>query len=206
MTDNENSIIFVLQLINFQTKIKFKNNMNFSNITLLGKGVTRRTTAGQTRESEFSFRYSRYTKTNKAGLEEKVNQFVFTRGGIDTLGVAGPSTSAAPFHDTDNGIVGIAIVAADKGNFLAPSKRSQAGKKSNTVTVPSLFNALVAEGMINPDFEGSHYFDVKLLGSDDNGSYFQVVPSTIEPKAYVAGEAEEVEDADLAPSTNEAGN
>jgi hypothetical protein len=162
--------------------------MEFSNIQILSKGTTRKSTAGTTRESEFAFRYSNYTKKTKAGLEEKVSQFVFTRGGIDTLGVAGPSTSAAAFHDKVNGVVGIAILGADKGNFLAPSKRSVEGKKSNTVTVPNLVAALAHEGMLSVEFEGAQYFDVKLLGSDENGTYFQVVNSEIDPKPYVIGD------------------
>ncbi len=169
--------------------------MDFGKINLLSKGTTRKSTAGVTRESEFAFRYSNYTKTNKAGLQEKVSQFVFTRGGIDTLGVAGPSTSAAAFHDEENGVVGIAIIAADKGNFLAPSKRSLEGKKSNTVTVPNLVKALVAENMLLEDFEGAQYFDVKLLGNDENGTYFQVVASEIPAKPYVAGDENATDEA-----------
>jgi hypothetical protein len=172
--------------------------MNFSNINILSKGTTRKSTAGQTRESAFAFRYSHYTKVSKAGVSEIINQFVFTSTGIDTLGVAGPSTSAAAFHDAENGIVGIAILGATKGNFLAPSKRSPNGKKSKTVTVPSLVKALAAEGLLDENFEGAQYYNVTPIGSDENGSYFQIVASEVPAKAYVAGEEEVEEDANNA--------
>lgn len=162
--------------------------MNFQNIQLLDKGTTRKATGPINRDAGFDLRYTTYTKQTKNGAE-KVNHFVFTKVGLTKTGLSAAEVSGAGFHDAENSVVGIAVVAADKGNFMLPSKRSANGKKSAVVTVPSIVNALAAEGILNKEFEGSQHYELVLLGEDEAGKYFQIVKSaTIADKAYEAGD------------------
>lgn len=162
--------------------------MNFQNITLLGKGTVRKATGPINRDAGFDLRYTTYTRNGKAGIET-VNQFVFTKVGLAKAGLNDAAVGAAPFHDAENGIVGIAVVPADQSVFLGPAKRSENGKKSATVTVPSLVTALVAEGALNATFEGSQHFELNSLGEQDGVKYFQIVKSaTIADRPYEAKE------------------
>jgi hypothetical protein len=165
--------------------------MNFQNIQLLGKGTVRKATGPINRDAGFDLRYTHYTKNGKNG-QELVSHFVFTKVGLEKTGLLSNEVSAAAFHET--GVVGIAVVGAEVGNFMLPAKRSKNGKKSSTVTVNSLIKALAAEGILNTEFEGSQHYELTLLGEDENGKYFQVTKSaTIADKAYVADEDEVAE-------------
>jgi hypothetical protein len=162
--------------------------MDFSNIQLLDKGTTRKASGPINRDAGFDVRYTTYTKNTKNGAE-KISQFVFTKVGLSKTKLGELELSGAGFHDKVNGIVGIAVVPAGKGNFMNVPKRSKNGKKSASVTVPSLVASLTAEGLINPEFEGSQHFELVELGADANATYFQLVKSaTIADKAYEPGD------------------
>lgn len=165
--------------------------MNFQNITLLGKGTTRKATGPINRDAGFDLRFTNYTRTGKNGAET-VNQFVFTKVGLAKTGLSAAEVAAAPFYDGDNSVVGIAVVPAEQGVFLCPAKRSKNGKKSAVVTVPSLAAALAAEGMLNTEFEGSQHFELALIGESDGVKYFQITKSTtIADRAYEPGDEKE---------------
>lgn len=165
--------------------------MDFSNIQILSKGVTRQSTAGRAKVANFDIRFTNYTKEGKSGLET-VKHFVFTKGAMAKTNLERPEVAAAPFYDGQNGVAGIVVLPAEKGEFFVPSKRSAEGKKAKTVTVPNLVNALAQVGSLNPEFQGSQHFDLELLGENNGMSFYRINKSTkVEDKPYTGDEDSE---------------
>jgi hypothetical protein len=167
--------------------------MDFSNIQILSKGVTRKSTAGISREANFDVRYTSYTKETKNGTE-KVRHFVFTKKAMQKTGLESPELAASPFYDGQNGVAGIVVLGAEQGEFFTTSKRSPNGRKSKVVTVPNLANALAQTGALNLEFEGSQHFDLNRIGETNGMVIFSLTKSTtVEDKPYVKDEVEEEE-------------
>lgn len=161
--------------------------MNFGSIQILSKGTTR---TAPTVETNYDVKFSSYVKTTKNG-PETVKHFLFTRAIMKKTGLDLAEKAAAPFFDSTNGIAGIVVLPADKGEFLAPAKRSKDGLKSNRVSVPNLATALVNAGSLDAEFAGHQHFDLELLGEDGDMTFYKFVKSAkVEDKAYVAGEPE----------------
>lgn len=161
--------------------------MDFGNIQILGKGTTRTAPAV---ESNYDVKFSSYVRQTKNG-PETVKYFLFTRPFMKKTGLDLAEKAAAPFFDSTNGIAGIVVLPAEKGEFLAPAKRSKEGLKSNRVSVPNLATALANAGELDLDFAGHQHYDLELLGEQGDMTFYKFVKSTkVENKVYVAGEPE----------------
>jgi len=172
--------------------------MDFSTIQILDKGVTRKSTAGTTKESSFDVKFTNYTRVSEKG-NEVIKHFVFSKGAMTKTNLGSVELAASPFVDEVNGVVGIVVVPASKGNFFVPSKRSPNAKKANSVTVPTLVKSLAEHGMLDTDFQGSQHFDLVELGRNEEMVAYKLVKSeTVADRPYepnvteqeVANEAE----------------
>jgi len=168
--------------------------MDFSNIQILDKGVTRTGGNRTAKEANFDIRFTHYSRQTKNGTD-LVKHFVFSKKAMVNTKLESAEFAASPFLDATNGVAGIIVLPAAKGEFFVPSKRSPNGKKASNVTVPNLVNALVQTGELNLEFQGSQHFDLVEVGSEGDMVAYKVVKSTtVEDKAYVAGEESEDEE------------
>lgn len=171
--------------------------MNFGNIQILSKGTTRN---APTVEVNYDVKFSSYVKNTKNG-EETVKHFLFTRQIMKKTGLDLADKAAAPFFDATNGIAGIVVLPAEKGEFLAPAKRSKDGLKSNRVSVPNLVTALASAGELDLEFAGHQHYDLVELGQEGEMTFYRLAKSSkVENKAYVAGEVEETTQDETASS------
>lgn len=172
--------------------------MDFGNIQILGKGTVRNAPSV---EVNYDVKFSSYVKTTKTG-DEQVKHFLFTRQIMQKTGLDLVTKAASPFYDSTNGVAGIVVMPAEKGEFLAPAKRSKDGIKSNRVSVPNLTTALANAGELDLDFSGHQHFDLVELGNQDDMTFYKLVKSSkVENKVYVASESEtEVQDENAATS------
>lgn len=170
--------------------------MNFANLQVSGKGTTRKSTSGATRESSFDVRYSHYTKQTKAG-EVVVSQFSFSQSAMTKTGLENKQLAANIVNDAATGFVGIAVTA--NGELFKATKRSAEGKKAKSVCAPNLVKFLSDAGKVSTEFQGGQYFDLVDRGEVEGiGHVFEILPSeTNAPKPYVAGEEDAENGQDL---------
>lgn len=172
--------------------------MNFSNIKLAtDKGTTRKSTAGTSRESNFSFRFAHYTKQTKSG-EQEISQFAFTEGAMNKFGLNSAEKGAVPFIDEETGTVGIAVVPVENAVFLGTAKRGE--DKARNVSVPVLVKYMEQVGLVDTQFNGSQYFDLEVAGEQDGVTYLKISASSIQPKVY--NQREVKEEADSSDATH----
>jgi hypothetical protein len=161
--------------------------MNFANLQVSGKGTTRKSTLGATRESSFDIRYSHYTKKTKAG-DVVVSQFNFSQSAMTKTDLESKQLAANIVNDAVTGFVGIAVTA--NGELFKATKRSAEGKKAKSVCAPNLVKFLSDAGKLFTEFEGGQYFDLVDRGEVEGiGHVFEILPSETNAfKPYVAGD------------------
>jgi hypothetical protein len=153
------------------------------NISFLNKGTTRKSTAGQTKESSFALRFASYVKPNGDVVETfSISQTALRKTGLDSVNTA----AAAGVDGEGNAIIAVVPASHPNATFLKPATRSaNPENKAKSFVVPSLKDALIAQGILSASFAGSQYFDLELAGQDEVGTYFKVVLSEkVAPKAY----------------------
>lgn len=179
--------------------------MNFQNLQISGKGTTRKSTIGSTRESNFGVRYANYTKVTKTGPVQ-VSQFVFSKSGMEKTKLNLKENAAMIVNDPSTGFVGIAVTANNsKAELFKATKRSAEGEKAKSVSAPNLVKHLVDAGKLSSDFQGSQFFDLEDRGEVEGiGHVWEIVPSSeIAPRPYEAEEeVEEVNATETSEPTN----
>lgn len=177
--------------------------MNFENIEFLGKGTSRNSQAGGTKDVNYHFALVTYTKQTKEGPVE-VDNFSFSGTAMRAFGLESPEIGCNVVTVEGNKL--IAIVPNDKAVFLGAAKRG--ANKSKAVSVPTLKEALIEKGIAGV-FEGRQYFNMVKVGEHNGIIFLDVVPADVAPKAYVPeNEANENEanatEVPNAPSAEEA--